>query len=233
MSKDLQHIRIGLTNNHPCSYLPEQQERVAVALDERLHTEKNYQLLMANGFRRSGDTIYKPHCEQCNACQPIRVAIKYSTPSKSQKRLLKKAQDFRWEMKPQMDAEWFDLYSRYISQRHQNGTMYPPKRDEFARFAQTSWLTTQYLHVYDESSQLIIVGVTDVMDHCSSAFYTFFDPNHPLSLGTLAVLYQIKYCQEHNQQWLYLGYQIDECPAMNYKTRFQHHQRLVNQRWQG
>lgn len=59
MSTDIQHIRIGLTNNHPCSYLPERQERVAVALDERLHTEENYQLLMANGFRRSGDTIYK------------------------------------------------------------------------------------------------------------------------------------------------------------------------------
>jgi arginine-tRNA-protein transferase len=34
-----------------------------------------------------------------------------------------------------------------------------------------------------------------------------------------------------NKEWLYLGYQIDECPAMNYKTRFHPHQRLVNQRW--
>ncbi|MGU3846336.1 arginyltransferase, partial [Vibrio diabolicus] len=86
MSTDIQHIRIGLTNNHPCSYLPERQERVAVALDAGLHTEENYQLLMANGFRRSGDTIYKPHCEHCNACQPIRVSIPDVTLSKSQKR---------------------------------------------------------------------------------------------------------------------------------------------------
>ncbi len=50
MSTDIQHIRIGLTNNHPCSYLPERQERVAVALDERLHTEENYQLLMLTVF---------------------------------------------------------------------------------------------------------------------------------------------------------------------------------------
>lgn len=233
MSTDLQHIRIGLTNNHPCSYLPKQQERVAVALDEELHTAKHYQLLMANGFRRSGDTIYKPHCEHCNACQAIRVAIKFFTPSKSQKRLLNKARHFRWEMKPQMDSEWFDLYSRYITKRHRHGTMYPPKRDEFARFAQTTWLTTLFLHVYDESDQLVAIAVTDVMDHSSSAFYTFFDPDHPLSLGTLAVLFQVKYCQENNQHWLYLGYQIDECPAMNYKTRFQRHQKLVNQRWQG
>lgn len=233
MSTDLQHIRIGLTQNHSCSYLPERQERVAVALDSNLHTEQNYQILMANGFRRSGDTIYKPHCEHCNACQPIRVAIADFVASKSQRRLLNKASRLRWEMKPELDDNWFELYSRYITKRHKNGTMYPPRKDEFSRFAKTNWLETGFLHVYDDSNQLLAVAVTDIMDQCASAFYTFFDPDVPLSLGTLAVLYQIKYCQQTSKHWLYLGYQIDECPAMNYKTRFQRHQRLVNQRWQG
>ncbi|MGR5133541.1 arginyltransferase [Vibrio alfacsensis] len=233
MSTDLQHIRIGLTQNHACSYLPERQERVAVALDSNLHTEQNYQILMANGFRRSGDTIYKPHCEHCNACQPIRVAIADFIASKSQRRLLNNASLLRWEMKPDLDDNWFELYSRYITQRHKNGTMYPPREDEFTRFAKTSWLETGFLHIYDESNRLLAVAVTDIMDQCASAFYTFFDPDSSLSLGTLAVLYQIKYCQQTSKHWLYLGYQIDECPAMNYKTRFQRHQRLVNQRWQG
>ncbi|MEF1308925.1 arginyltransferase [Vibrio mytili] len=233
MSTDLKHIRIGLTNQHPCSYLQNQQERVAVALDDELHNSQNYQILLANGFRRSGNTIYKPHCEHCSACQPIRIAIQDFTPTKSQKRLINKAKHLHWEMKPQMDDDWFDLYSRYICQRHKNGTMYPPKRDDFARFAQTDWLTTQYLHGYTEAGQLVAVAVTDCMDLCSSAFYTFYDPDLPISLGTLAVLEQIKNCRINQQQWLYLGYQIDECPAMNYKTRFQRHQRLVNQRWQG
>ncbi|MGR5235365.1 arginyltransferase [Vibrio alfacsensis] len=233
MSTDLQNIRIGLTNNHPCSYLPERQERVAVALASSLHTEQNYQILLANGFRRSGDTIYKPHCELCNACQPIRVTIDDFVASKSQKRLLNKAVALRWEMKNDLDDNWFDLYSRYITKRHKSGTMYPPKKDEFKRFAKTTWLKTGFLHVYDESNQLLAVAVTDIMDQCGSAFYTFFDPDLSLSLGTLAVLYQIEYCQQQSKHWLYLGYQIDECPAMNYKTRFQRHQRLVNQRWQG
>ena len=233
MSTDLQQIRIGLTNNHPCSYLPEREERVAVALDASLHNEQNYQILMANGFRRSGDTIYKPHCENCNACQPIRIAVQDFVASKSQKRLLKKGQTFYWEMKSKLDDGWFELYSHYICQRHKNGTMYPPKEDAFERFAQTTWLTTGFLHIYDESHRLLAVAVTDIMEHCASAFYTFFDPDFPLSLGTLAVLFQLEYCQKQSKDWLYLGYQIDECPAMNYKTRFQRHQRLVNQRWQG
>ncbi|CAE6900125.1 May conjugate Arg from its aminoacyl-tRNA to the N- termini of proteins containing an N-terminal aspartate or glutamate [Vibrio sp. B1REV9] len=233
MSTELQQIRIGLTNNHPCSYLPNRQERVAVALDEELHTEHSYQVLLANGFRRSGNTIYKPHCELCSACDPIRVSIADFVASKSQKRLLNKATQLRWEAKPEMDKDWFDLYSRYICKRHKDGTMYPPQEEEFARFAQTTWLKTRFLHIYDGSQQLVAIAVTDEMSQCASAFYTFFDPDFPLSLGTLAVLYQIEFCQKNDKHWLYLGYQIDECPAMNYKTRFQRHQRLVNQRWQG
>ncbi|MDF2153667.1 arginyltransferase [Vibrio sp. CAU 1672] len=233
MSTDLQHIRIGLTNNHPCSYLPERQERVAVALDASLHNANSYEVLLANGFRRSGDTIYKPHCEHCSACQPIRVAVEHFVASKSQKRLMAKAKHLSWEFKSAMDPEWFDLYSRYICQRHRHGTMYPPKEQDFSRFAHAKWLESSFLHIYDQSNTLLAIAVTDVMSQSASAFYTFFEPDYPLSLGTLAVLYQIAFCQKAGKHWLYLGYQIDECPAMNYKTRFQRHQRLVNQRWQG
>ncbi|NOH79431.1 arginyltransferase [Vibrio sp. RE86] len=232
MSSDLQQIRIGLTDCHPCSYLADRQERVAVALDPTMHCGSSYEVLLANGFRRSGDTIYKPHCDQCQSCQALRLSIPEFLPSRNQKRLLSKARHFQWELKESMDEGWFDLYSRYIEARHKSGTMYPPKRNEFAQFSQCSWLNTQFLHVYDEG-KLIAIAVTDVLSNSASAFYTFFDPDYPLSLGTLGVLYQAEYCQQQGKQWLYLGYQIDECPAMNYKVRFQRHQRLVNQRWQG
>ncbi|MCG6284978.1 arginyltransferase [Vibrio vulnificus] len=232
MSSDIHQIKIGLTDNHPCSYLPERTERVAVALEADMHTADNYEVLLANGFRRSGNTIYKPHCDSCHSCQPIRISVPDIELSRSQKRLLAKARSLSWSMKRNMDENWFDLYSRYIVARHRNGTMYPPKKDDFAHFSRNQWLTTQFLHIY-EGQRLIAVAVTDIMDHCASAFYTFFEPEHELSLGTLAVLFQLEFCQEEKKQWLYLGYQIDECPAMNYKVRFHRHQKLVNQRWQG
>ncbi|MBU2895428.1 arginyltransferase [Vibrio hepatarius] len=232
MSSDLQQIRIGLTDSHQCSYLADKQERVAVALEPAMHSASGYEVLLANGFRRSGDTIYKPHCDQCNACQPIRLSVPEIELSKSQKRLLAKAKHLRWEFRDEMIPGWFELYSQYIETRHKNGTMYPPKQDEFIHFSYCKWLNTQYLHIYDQD-KLIAIAVTDTLSNSVSAFYTFFDPHFPLSLGTLAVLFQIKDCQQQGKQWLYLGYQIDECPAMNYKVRFQRNQRLVNQRWQG
>lgn len=124
MSSDLQHIRIGLTDNHPCSYLPGRQERVAVALDPTLHSSSNYEVLLANGFRRSGDTIYKPLCEQCNACEPIRVSAQQFKATRSQKRLLSKGKTISWQLKEELDSDWFTLYARYIESRHQHGSMY-------------------------------------------------------------------------------------------------------------
>ncbi|WED20766.1 arginyltransferase [Vibrio sp. JC009] len=232
MIPEVQQIRIGLSTTNPCNYLESEEERVAVALDEVLHCNQGYELLLANGFRRSGGTIYTPHCTSCSACQAIRLSIGDIALSKSQKRLLSKAKHLRWELKTEMDENWFDLYSRYITKRHSSGSMYPPKEKEFFKFAHCDWLDTRFLHLYDEE-KLILIAVTDVMDNCASAFYTFFDPDYPLSLGTLGVLCQIEFCQKQLKQWLYLGYQIDECPAMNYKVRFHRHQRLVNHLWQG
>ncbi|MBT2919087.1 arginyltransferase [Vibrio anguillarum] len=232
MSSDLQQIRIGLTNNHPCSYLKDRQERVAVTLDSAMQSPENYEILLANGFRRSGDTIYKPHCDNCNSCQALRVFVDQVKLSTSQKRLLKKAHAFQWQLKPTMDSGWFALYARYIEARHKEGSMYPPNEQEFETFSACRWLDTQYLHIY-QNGQLVAIAVTDILQNSASAFYTFYDPESDLSLGTLGVLFQLQYCQAIQKQWLYLGYQIDECPAMNYKVRFERHQKLVNQRWQG
>ncbi|USD66254.1 arginyltransferase [Vibrio sp. SCSIO 43136] len=231
-NKDQTLIRIGLTENHPCSYLDDQQERVAVVMDQALHTNGGYELLMANGFRRSGNTIYKPQCDECSACESLRVNIPDYQPSKSHKRLIKQASRVEWQMKPTLDDDWFELYERYINARHQQGSMYPPKKKEFEEFSTNQWLTTQYLHVYLDD-KLVSVAVTDVMDNCASAFYTFYDPDCEISLGTLSVLLQIAYCKQASKQWLYLGYQIDQCQAMSYKVRFKPHQRLVNQMWRG
>ena len=232
MTSTLSNIRLGLTSSHQCNYLPNEQERIAIVMDEVVHTSQGYEMLMANGFRRSGSTIYRPFCETCQACQPIRISVQQFQPSKSQKRLIAKARSLTWKMKHELDHDWFALYSKYIVERHSNGSMYPPKKEDFSQFSSANWLNTGFLHIYDEQT-LIAIAVTDLLDNAGSAFYTFFDPSYPISLGTLGVLIQLEWCKQNHKPWLYLGYQVDDCPAMNYKTRFKPHQKLVNQSWQG
>ncbi|GAD79328.1 arginyltransferase [Vibrio ezurae] len=232
MNPELQQIKVGFTQNHPCSYLHNQQERVAIILEEELHTSDGYELLLANGFRRSGDMIYRPHCETCNKCVAIRIDVEHFSLSKSQKRLLNKAKQYTWQVTREIDPNWFDLYAKYIEARHFEGSMYPPNKAEFSKFIGSTTIPCAFLQIYYQQ-QLISVAVTDQVNSANSAFYTFYDPQHPLSLGTLSVLYQIQHTRLQGKKWLYLGYQIDECPAMNYKVRFDSHQKLVNHRWQG
>lgn len=232
MLPELQKIKVGFTQGHPCSYLRDQEERVAVVLEEELQTASGYELLMANGFRRSGDTIYRPYCEGCNKCIAIRIDAEHSTPSRSQKRLLNKAKDLHWEVNFEIDNNWFEVYAAYINARHSDGSMFPPQKNDFAKFSQSSKIPISYLQIY-HNDKLVSVAVTDQVSNANSAFYTFYDPNFPISLGTLSVLLQIEFTRLQGKKWLYLGYQIDECAAMNYKVRFDSHQKLVNQRWQG
>ena len=55
---------------------------------------KQYNVLIQAGFRRSGEQVYRPQCRQCRACQSIRVLVDDFQPSKSQKRVLNKNNDF-------------------------------------------------------------------------------------------------------------------------------------------
>lgn len=225
-------LHVGVTPTQNCSYLPEQRERLAVVMDNHWHSTSGYEMLLSAGYRRSGNAIYKPMCELCHACTPLRIDATNFTPSKSQKRLQKTIADFDWVMKDTLDDRWFELYEKYIRIRHQNGSMFPANKEQFFEFSHSKWMNTQFLHIY-QHGRLIAIAVTDVMPQSVSAMYTFFDPDIKLSIGTLCILVQLQYCQTKNKKWLYPGYQIDECHQMSYKVRFKPHQKLVNGGWQG
>ncbi len=53
-------------------------------------------------------------------------------PNRQQKRIVKRNADLQVRpARPKFSEEYFDLYQRYIEQRHADGDMYPPSRDQF------------------------------------------------------------------------------------------------------
>ncbi|MEJ2763191.1 arginyltransferase [Photobacterium sp. MCCC 1A19761] len=224
-------LRIGLTPISGCNYLPEAQEQLGVVMDHHWLTPEGYGILVAAGYRRSGSAVYRPMCRLCQACTPLRIDCRNFQPSKSQKRQLNQMKQLRWEFKETLDEDWFTLYEKYIRLRHAGGSMYPANKEQFFDFCTAAWMDTLFLHVY-EQDQLIAVAVTDMFDDALSAVYSFFDPDATLSLGTLCVLYQIQYAHQTGRAWLYPGYQIDACKAMNYKVRFKPYQKLRNGHWE-
>ena len=199
--------RIGLSQPFECSYLPNRQEQLLVILDPSCYSSTKFESLLALGFRRSGNQIYRPHCPICSACSSVRVLADEFMPTKSQKRKLNKAKN-RFEVKySQVEREqYYPLYSKYISLRHQDGSMYPPDKSQFQSFLFCSWLTITFIELWDQDN-LVAVAVTDCMDNAISAIYTFFDPDYEhFSLGTVMILQQLKFAKLQQKQFVYLGY---------------------------
>jgi arginine-tRNA-protein transferase len=225
------NLQFGITSEFDCNYLPNKQERLLIAVDQQLANTEGYEWLMGQGFRRSGDQVYRPHCLQCKACQSLRVIISDFSPSKSQKRLLKKNQQFTVKYSQRIQDIYYPLYERYINELHQDGSMFPATFEQYQTFL-TCQLTEQiFIELWDDE-KLISVAVTDMLENALSAVYTFYDPQYRKSgLGVLSILKQAEYCQKLNKEFLYLGYQIDDCQKMNYKSRYYPHQRLINNVW--
>lgn len=226
-------MKFGLTQTFPCSYLPEQQERLLVFVDdEGADSAKHYDRLIGAGFRRSGTQIYRPHCPHCQACESLRLLVKQFKPSKSQKRILKRNSDMQIKISDHDRPEYYAIYQDYINQRHGDGSMYPASIEQYQGFVISPWDNACFIEMHLEE-KLIGVAVTDKISSGLSALYTFFLPEYAQrSLGTYAILRQVQLAQQLNCDFLYLGYQIDSCQKMNYKQNFLPHERFSNDKWQ-
>lgn len=228
----LANVRVFATYPHNCSYLPGEQATTLFVDPSTTIDARIYSQLSVIGFRRSGPHLYRPHCVACNACVPARVNVEHFRASRNQRRILQRNADLQVREVQRIDTpEHFDLYSRYIEDRHRDGDMYPPDRDQFNSFLTREWGCTRFVEFRD-AARLLAVAVLDQLDNGLSAIYTFFDPGQaPRSLGTYVILWQIDHARRLGLPALYLGYWIRNCRKMNYKTKFRPIELLVNGKW--
>lgn len=210
------------TPERPCSYLPERAARTLFADPHVILDNHLYSQLLLYGFRRSGSHIYRPSCPTCEACIPVRVPVAKFRPNRAQRRAWQFNNDIVAQfVEPGFHADHFELYQKYIAQRHAGGGMDSPDPERYVEFLLSDWSDTRFVE-FRYGTSLLAVAVIDVVASGWSAVYTFFDPNQDRrGLGTYAILWEIEQARQSGLPWLYLGYWIDECTKMNYKARFQ------------
>ena len=131
------------------------------------------------------------------------------------------------------DEAAYDLYYRYIEQRHADGDMYPPDREQYQSFLNNAWGCTRYYRFF-AGERLLGIAVVDVLIDGLSAIYTFFEPGEERrSLGSYAILWQIEQAREMGLDYLYLGYWIRDCDKMSYKAAYQPLELYIDSQWQG
>jgi len=229
---ETQTLRFYATVPRPCTYLEDRNTISAFADPDAALSTEIYQKLAPLGFRRSGNDLYIPACTSCDQCIPTRVSASNFRRSRSQQRVWQRNRDITCTpLEASFQQDHFDLYCRYLSQRHTGGGMENPMPDDYLNFLASDWSDTLFLE-FRANDTLLGVAVTDCLPDALSAVYTFFDPGFAArSPGTLAILMQIETARQLDLDWLYLGYWIPECQKMAYKSRFRPLQVFRDGRW--
>ena len=231
-NKIISSVRLFRTSPHPCSY-KESEQAATVFVDPDLVIDKAINSKLSDlGYRRSGAHLYRPDCDFCQACISCRVPVAEFQFNRSQRRILRRNESLRVVEKSDLtDYIAYDLYQRYINQRHLDGDMFPASLEQYETFIKTKMFDTRFFLFY-EQEELLAVSVVDFLEQGLSAVYTFFDPDQgQRSLGNFAILWQIKTCQKLGLPYVFLGYWIKGCGKMEYKSKFRPLEMLINGRW--
>lgn len=228
----LQRLQFYLTAPYPCSYLEANQARSQVAAPHHLINTRAYGDLIQLGFRRSGAYTYRPQCDTCHACIPVRLRAAEFAPNRAQRRAFRRHQDLNPELcELRFSDEHYALYRRYQQARHSGGGMDNDSREQYRQFLLHSNVTT-YLVEFRDAQALRMVSIMDRVETGLSSVYTFFDPDLAnASFGTFNIMWQARLCRDLGLPYLYLGYWIRDSRKMAYKINFRPLEGLVDGVW--
>ncbi len=199
-----------------CSYIPQNRWRFEYFFASGVN-DSELEELFEKGWRKFGIYYFRPNCDSCFKCVPIRIKADQFRLSKSQRRLLRRSSLIDVKFSPlKYSEEIFRIYNDHSQNRFNKKI----DRDNF--------LTTFYMQScpsfqseYYIGSELIGVGFIDKSSKSlSSVYYIFKTEYAKYRPGIYSILKEIEYTASLGLKYYYLGYYIKDNHSMAYKDAF-------------
>lgn len=228
----IHRLQFYLTAAYPCSYLPDRLARSQVATPTHLVDTVVFSELASRGFRRSGLHVYRPRCDACRACVPVRVPVADFRPNRSQRRCQTRNADLGRSLKPlTFEEAHYRLYRRYQAGRHAGGGMDRDDREQYRNFLLMSRVDSALLE-YTLDGRVVMVSLVDRLLDGLSAVYAFYDPDLARrSLGVYNVITLVRLARRMGLSYVYLGYWIADSPKMAYKRQYRPLEGYLDGHW--
>jgi len=209
--------------NDKCSYLSDKNQTTHYKVIENCSTLQ-CQELIERGYRRFGKMYFRPICSTCDECKSIKIDVDNFTLSKSQRRVIKKASKIKsYVQRPTISKTHIELFEKYhLYMRDKKGWEYTPVTPDgyFSSFVD-AYHEFGYEVLYFDGDKLIGVDLIDILDDGVSSIYFYYDPDYmEYSLGKLSLYNQILFAKEFQKKWIYLGYYVEDCPSLAYKSHY-------------
>lgn len=233
----LQKLQFYVTTGYSCGYLPDKLAQSLIAAPQHLINADVYSGLIQQGFRRSGKFAYRPHCENCRDCVPVRIIVDAFTPNRSQKRAFNQHQNLTTTILPvDFHEEHYALYAAYQNMRHsdQAKTDASTEENDITQYRNFLCQTNveSVLVEFRDQRKLKMVSVIDIVQDGISAVYTFYDASDTkASYGTYNIMWQTEWTKSLGLPYLYLGYWIKDSQKMAYKQNYRPLEKLIDGEW--
>lgn len=209
--------------HEPCSYIAGNTQSIHYKVIQDCSKEQCESLIL-RGWRRFGSMYFRPICQDCRACESLKIdALNYAF-TKSDRRILRKNAHLTTIIRhPTLTREHLSLFDRYHRYKHHTRDWDAPKSDPKNYY--TSFVQGHgdfgFEVLYFEGEKLIAVDLIDILEEGISSLYCYYDPEYPShSLGRYTLLQQIEFARRLNLKWIYLGYYVEGCQSLMYKANY-------------
>lgn len=177
----------------------------------------------AEGWRHFGPLFFRryfmEHEGQLKAVLPLRVAVRGFSPSKSQRRILRRNTDLSCEFQPTC----IDDELRHVFALHSQRFTYPdpPILENFLGYQPESVPCQNVTLSVRSGRRLIAASFLDLGTEGVSSVYAIYDTAEARrSLGIFTMLKEIEFCHRRGGAYYYPGYACHDSSPYDYKKQF-------------